>query len=269
MSSGSGSPADPEWYIGPIEYQRSTTGPLDVVRPPASYELVVDQVRRAIQLGRFDMGTRLPAERELAQQLGVSRTTVREAIRVLQGEGLVEVQRGRNGGAVVIAPSSSREEIALLLNQRLAELEVIVDFRLIVEPASARLAAERRSSQDLARLRSLVKSMDELVANPEGSSVPSRFFSLDSQFHHQIAQAAGNPMLVSATDDVRARLFAPIGGIFLALHPSANELHRELFQSIEAKDATGAESTMRQHIALTRDALFELAGESPPAQDRD
>ena len=234
-------------------------GTLDAVRRPASYELVLEQVRRAIQLGRFDAGTRLPSERELAQQFGVSRTTVREALRVLQGEGLVQVRRGRNGGSVVVSPRASREEIARHLSRRLAEIEVVVDFRLIVEPAAARLAAERRTRRDVARLRGLVEAMDELVARPDGA--PSRFFALDSELHHSIAGATRSPLLVAAVDDVRARLFTPIGGIFLALHPSANELHRELVQAIDDEDAAAAESTMREHIALTRDAMYELAGE--------
>jgi DNA-binding GntR family transcriptional regulator len=82
------------------------------------------------------------------------------------------------------------------------------------------------------------------------------------EFHHRIAAATGNPTLVAAVDDVRARRFTPIGGIFLALHPSANELHLEL---LEAIDAAAAESTMRRHIALTRAAMIELAGEPQPA----
>jgi GntR family transcriptional regulator, transcriptional repressor for pyruvate dehydrogenase complex len=237
---------------------------LDVVRRPASYELVLDQIRRAIQLGRFDAGTRLPSERELASQFAVSRTTVREAIRVLQGEGLVEVRRGRSGGAVVVSPRASRQEIARHLSRRLAEIEVVVDFRLIVETAAARLAAERRTAEDVDRLRGLVTAMDELVADPEGAA-PSRFFALDSEYHRSIAEAARNEMLVAAVDDVRARLFTPIGGIFLGLHPSANQLHRELLEAIEAGDAAGAESHMRDHIALTRDAMYELAGR-PQAQ---
>ena len=233
-------------------------GALDVVRRPASHELVLEQIRRAIQLGRFDAGTRLPSERELAQQFGVSRTTVREAIRVLQGEGLVEVKRGRSGGAVIVSPRGSRREIARNLSRRLAEIEVVVDFRLIIEPAAARLAAERRTRRDVSRLHGLVAAMDELVAASDGA--PSRFFALDSELHHGIAEATRNAMLVAAVDDVRAELFAPIGGIFLALHPSANELHRELVGAIAAKDAAAAEATMRQHIALTRDAMYELAG---------
>lgn len=236
-------------------------GGLDIVRRPASHELVLEQIRRAIQLGRFDAGTRLPSERELAQQLGVSRTTVREAIRVLQGEGLVEVRRGRSGGAVVVSPRASRDEIARHLSRRLAEVEVVVDFRLIVEPAAARLAAERRSAEDLTGLEALVTWMDELVAGPDSVATPSRFFALDSEYHHGIAEASRNPMLVAAVDDVRAQLFAPIGGIFLALHPSANELHRELLEAIDAGDGDAAESAMRRHIALTRDAMFELAGQ--------
>jgi len=251
-------------HVAPTNDRRSI-GSLNVVRRPASHELVLEQVRRAIRLGRFDAGTRLPSERELAQQFGVSRTTVREAIRVLQGEGLVEVRRGRNGGAVVISPRASREEIVRHLSERLAELAIVVDFRLMVEPASARLAAERRTPADLTRLRALVRSMDDLVGDPDAAATPSRFFAVDSEFHHCIAAATGNPMLVVAVDDVRARLFTPIGGIFLALHPSANELHHELFQAIETRDADTAESTMRRHIALTRDAMLELAGEPPRA----
>jgi DNA-binding FadR family transcriptional regulator len=172
------------------------------------------------------VGTRLPSERELAQQFGVSRTTVREALRVLQGEGLVEVRRGRTGGSVVVSPRSSREEIARHMSRRLAEIEVVVGFRLIVEPAAARLAADRRTRGDVSRLRGLVAALDELVAEPDGA--PSRFFALDSEYHRGIAE---------------------------------NELHRELFQAVDAGDAAAAESTMRRHIGLTRDAKYELAGE--------
>jgi DNA-binding GntR family transcriptional regulator len=100
--------------------------------------------------------------------------------------------------------------------------------------------------------------MDELVAGPDGA--PSRFFALDSELHHSIAEATRSPLLVAAVDDVRAQLFTPIGGIFLALHPTANELHHELVDAVEARDAAAAEATMREPIALTRDAMYELAG---------
>jgi DNA-binding FadR family transcriptional regulator len=235
---------------------------MELVRPAASYELVLDQVRRAIQLGRFGPGDRLPPERELAQQLGVSRMTVREAMRVLQGEGLVEIRRGRNGGATVTGRDLSRAEIKRQLRGRLAELEAVVEFRLIVEPAAARLAAERRTVRDVNALRSHVETMNELVSEPAGPSTPSRFFAVDSEFHHRIAEASRNDMLAAAVNDARAQLFMPVGGIFLSLHPAANELHGELFEAIEVHDAAAAEATMRRHIALTHDSLLELAGAS-------
>lgn len=233
---------------------------MEIVRPAASYELVLEQVRRAIQLGRFAPGVRLPPERELAHQLGVSRTTVREAMRVLQGEGLVEIRRGRAGGAVVIGQDISRPEIKRQLRRRLAELEAVIEYRLVVEPAAARLAAQRRKAADLAALGRLVEAMNELVGEPGGPSAPSRFFALDSEYHDRIAESAGNRMLAKAVADARAQLFAPVGGIFLSLHPNANDLHDELLGAIEAGDGDATEENMHRHIRLTHEALLELAG---------
>jgi GntR family transcriptional regulator, transcriptional repressor for pyruvate dehydrogenase complex len=232
------------------------------IRTPASYELVVDQIRRAIQIGRFLPGEKLPTERELAGQLGVSRTTVREAMRVLQGEGLIETRRGRAGGAVVIAADGTPAERRQLLRRRLAELENVFDYRLAVEPAAARLAAQRRTKTDLARLRD---AMDELSALAAGAgddseiSPPSRFFATDAGFHHRIALASRNPLLAEAVDDARAAMFLPIGGVFTQLHPSANELHAEILAAIEGQDGEAAERAMAQHIGMTRDALRDMA----------
>jgi GntR family transcriptional regulator, transcriptional repressor for pyruvate dehydrogenase complex len=237
---------------------------MDTVERRASYELVVEQVRRAVQLGRFGPGDKLPPERELAQQLGVSRTTVREAIRVLQGEGLLEILRGRNGGAMMVAPAVSPQEIEMRLRGRLAELKSVADFRMIVEPAAAKLAAERRRTADLKALRALLTSLQELADRADEEPGPSRFFGVDSEFHHRIAETSRNDMLVAAVDEARARLFTPIGAIFISLHPDANTLHREIFEAIDAQEPEIAESTMRQHVSLTLDALYELAGKKRP-----
>jgi len=236
---------------------------MEVVRPPASYELVVEQIRRAIQLGRFGPGQKLPPERELAGQLGVSRTTVREAMRVLQGEGLVEIRRGRAGGAVVVGVTLSQAELKRLLRHRLTELEALVEHRLIIEPATARLAAQRRSERQVQELHRLVEAMSALAARATAdgdASPPSAFFALDSQFHHRIAEGTGNPMLVRAVDDVRAALFTPVGGIFGALHPDANAEHETIFAAIAVGDPDAAEEAMARHIQLTQAALQSLTG---------
>jgi GntR family transcriptional regulator, transcriptional repressor for pyruvate dehydrogenase complex len=230
------------------------------IRTPASYELVVEQIRRAIQIGRFLPGEKLPTERELAGQLGVSRTTVREAMRVLQGEGLIETRRGRAGGAVVISSEATPAERRQLLRRRLAELENVFDYRLAVEPAAARLAAQRRTKADLARLSDTLQELAALAASDDSDvSPPSRFFATDADFHHRIALATRNPMLVKAVDDARAAMFQPVGGVFTQLHPSANELHADILAAIEAQDGEAAERAMAAHICMTRDALREMA----------
>ncbi len=238
------------------------------VRAPASYELVVDQIRRAIQIGRFLPGEKLPTERELAGQLAVSRTTVREALRVLQGEGLIETRRGRAGGAVVIAgPVGTAQELRQLVRHRLAELEDVFDYRLAIEPHAARLAAQRRSKGDLAKLRETLNALDALAAGADergDASPPSRFIATDAEFHYRIGLATGNPLLVRAINDGRAAMFLPVGAVFTALHPTANQLHADILAAIEARDGDGAAAAMAAHIEQTRTALRTMAG-SPRA----
>lgn len=258
------------WYgrAGPMS-GHETRHEMAEIRAPASYELVVDQVRRAIQVGRFLPGARLPPERELAGQLGVSRTTVREAMRVLQGERMVEIRRGRAGGPVVLGPTASASELRQLLRHRLAELESVFDYRLAVEPAAAQLAARRRTKTDLGHLRDALEALNTLAADPEDGgdvSPPSRFFAADAEFHRWIALATGNPLLVKAVEDARAAMFLPVGGVFSALHPSANEYHAEILAAIEGRDAEAARRAMTAHIEGTRVALGELA--RPPRRAR-
>lgn len=228
------------------------------IRAPASYELVVDQIRRAIQIGRFLAGEKLPSERELADQLGVSRTTVREAIRVLQGEGLIETRRGRAGGATVIAPRTTPEARRQMVRQRLAELENLFDYRLAIEPAAAALAAQRRTKRDISELQTTLSDLRELAKAPDAQG-PSRFLAVDTEFHHRIAVAARNPQLINAVSDARAAMFFPVGGIFTALHPDAHRGHEEIFAAIVAGDPVEARRAMTEHIELTRQALREMA----------
>jgi GntR family transcriptional repressor for pyruvate dehydrogenase complex len=240
-----------------------TADVMEAIRTPASYELVVDQIRRAIQVGRFLPGQKLPPERELARQLAVSRTTVREAMRVLQGERLVETRRGRAGGAIVLGSSSSPAERRRELRSRLAELQAVFEYRLVVEPAAARLAAQRRTKQDLDRLRRDVQTMDAVhasaLADESDPSPVSRFFTLDIDFHHRIAEATRNQLLIAAVEDARAALFLPVGGIFPTLDPRANQFHVEIFEGIEAQDPERAERAMIDHITLTQESLLELS----------
>jgi len=240
------------------------------IRAPTSHELVVDQIRRAIQVGRFPIGTRLPPERELAGQLGVSRTTVREAIRVLEDEHLIETRRGRSGGPVVVGPTATSAAIRTELRRRLGDLENVFDYRLAVEPAAARLAAARRTQRDLEHLRDVIDALTGLAAGAHDASEvspPSRFLAADAEFHRRIALATRNPLLVTAVEDARAAMFLPVGGVFPTLHPRANDYHAEILAAIEVQDGLGAERAMTAHIETTRAALRELA--RPPGLKRE
>src|SRR5436305_3094125 len=159
-------------------------GPVAAV--PA-HELVLAQLRRSIHLGHFGAGDKLPPERELAKLLGVSRTTVREAVRVLEGEGLVEIKRGSSGGISVRPQSMGRTE----LRRRLREFEEIIEFRLAVEPMAARLAAERRTKADVAALDRAFEWLAAIAATGAEGAV-SDWVRADGEYHLLIARMARN-----------------------------------------------------------------------------
>ena len=236
---------------------------LQSLRAPASHELVVDQIRRAIGTGRYLPGERLPAERELARQLGVSRTTVREALKILQDEGLIEIRRGRSGGPTVVSHKMLAADARKLVRARLVEIEEVFDFRVAVEGACAKLAAERRTDAEVEQLRERMYRLDAFVDvagyTESETAPPSRFFALDVDYHRAIAKAARSAMLLAAVDDGRAAMFLPVGAVFTKLHPTANQHHGEIFEAIAAREPVAAEAAMVAHIEGTRQALRDFA----------
>jgi len=223
------------------------------VRQALAHEVVADHIRRAIELGRFMPGEKLPSERALAEQLGVSRAVLREAAKHLQDEGLITVRRGATGGMVV----QGRDPAALApedLTDRMEQLERLYEFRLVNEGAATRLAARRRTTNDIAVLDDALGAMEAVLANPALSKSPegaARFTSADSAFHQAIAAASRNPYLLNAVEDARARRFFPIGSVFKGVEADANDGHRQIFRAIEAGDGDAAEAAMTEHIRGT------------------
>lgn len=224
--------------------------------PPAAYTLVADQLRLAIQMGHYLPGQQFPPERVLAAQLGVSRTTIREAARVLEGEGLVETRYGRTGGLRVLERNLPLAEVRRLLRERKEHIDTVFDFRVAVEGALARLAAERRTKADLKTLQKLLVEMATIMAEgEEGPSVVARWRAADTTFHMAIAGSARNHLLEEAAARGRAEMFHPIGAVFSRLRPFMNELHEALAQAIEDKDGTLADKLMVEHIESSRSAV--------------
>src|SRR6266540_3242849 len=174
------------------------------VTTQAAFELVVEQVRAAVDLALLVPGDRLPPERELAALLDVSRPTLREALRVLAMSGYVSVRRGAAGGAYVLERprGGPPEHVRKALLARRQELTALLEWRRLVEAEAAALAATRVSDDQLRALRArLVESGSRQV--PPG---PERWRAADSRFHMAVAEASDNLYILHAVHRVRAEL---------------------------------------------------------------
>ena len=198
---------------------------LEPVRQIAAHELVLDQIRRSMDAGQFKPGDRLPAERDMAEMLDVSRTTVRAAIAVLEREGRISVRRGRGGGFLVLEPTYDAAEARRQFRRNKVAVRDAFDFRVIVETGAARFAAERRKAADLPKLADLVTRMDDAIKasrESETTAHVTEFQVLDSAFHLGIAEAAGNEQLLAAVAQARSRMWLP-GGHHLRSHRGQRE----------------------------------------------
>jgi GntR family transcriptional regulator, transcriptional repressor for pyruvate dehydrogenase complex len=210
-----------------------------------AYEVVTERIRRAIHMGSYLPGDKLPSERTLAQHLGVSRATLREAIRVLEGEGYVISRRGASGGILVLDQAENEERIRPLLAEKLPEIEEIFDYRTAVEGAAARLAADRRTDEDLAILQ---RAYDVMAADRE----TRRFRAADNAFHLAIADAARNRPMRQAIEDARAEMWVPIDRLISRVFLTANRHHRQILDAIRARDPDAAQQAVVDHLETAR-----------------
>lgn len=222
----------------------------------SSYRLVSDQIRRALELGTYLPGERLPPSREFAFQLGVSVTTLREAVRGLIDDGLLEMRRGPQGGLVVLPqPRARRRRISKAV---LKEVGAVLELRRALEGEAALLAAERRTEEDLERLQAAFDAMEEEITAPEDPLRAARFNRADAQFHAAITQAAGNEPLAEMAEESRLRMFTAIGVPLHAesLTVGAHQGHAAILAEIRRGRPGPAERAIRRHLDMTReDAL--------------
>jgi DNA-binding FadR family transcriptional regulator len=228
---------------------------LEPVTAIPAHELVLEQLRRSIYLGHFLSGDKLPPERELARQLGVSRTTVREAVRVLEEDGMVEIRRGSTGGIIVRTHTPRPADLL----SRLREFEEIIDFRIAVETATARMAAQRRTAADIAALQRAFAELEAIAVTGAEGRV-SEWVRVDSDYHLLIARIAGNARLMAAVEEARASMFLPIGAVWGRLEQRAHDQHAELHAAICAGDPERAAEAARAHIEATRADIHAVVG---------
>ncbi len=214
-------------------------------RAEDSTNQVIEHVRALIERGELRPGNRLPAERELATQIGVSRPTVRAGLRALSAMGVVRTRHGA-GTFIPELPILHSEPLSFLAALHGFTREEMYEARRILEVGAAGLAAERASAEQLT-------SMSEEVTNLFASmNDPQAFLVHDIQFHRLVASASGNPIVASLVEmiaalyyDKRRKTAARATGRNLR---DAAELHRGIYQAIRAKDGERARSIMNEHL---------------------
>jgi GntR family transcriptional regulator, transcriptional repressor for pyruvate dehydrogenase complex len=220
------------------------------VRPPTTFEETVERLGTAIRLGLLVPGSRLPPERRLADELRISRSTLRQALTTLVQSGHLVSQRGRGGGTFVAEhPPLAEHETEPLGDDAWA----ILDYRVAIESGAAVLACERAQKDDLERL-------DGLVAKMAKATDFEDYRRADIRFHIGIAEAARSPRLVRAMTEVQGQMSDLIA---LIAHPEqvlthSNEQHRRLIKLLRRSDAGAAVRLVREHIEGTEHILAGL-----------
>jgi DNA-binding FadR family transcriptional regulator len=221
--------------------------PLQTVEPQRLYRQIAEQLRVLIGKGEFEVGARLPAERDLARQLGVSRPSVREALIALEMEAWVEVRTG--SGVYVLDRTGTTRQAA---NETLVPAEwgplELIRARRVVEGETAAIAATLAKRKDIDTLR---KSIEAMTADADRGVMPLQG---DRDFHSAIVQASGNGVLIETVqtfwDARRGPLFVRLGGHFETVRSwrAAIEEHHAILDAIRVHDAAAARAAMHTHM---------------------
>jgi DNA-binding FadR family transcriptional regulator len=215
------------------------------------YQDVVDQIQEAILDGRLQNGEKLPAERELCELFQTSRGTLREALRVLEHKGLIEIKVGVGGGAVVKRASADpiTESLAMLIRSGQVSLEHLSEFREEVEGTVTGIAAIRADREDLDQLDDLISSADAFYR--EGSHAWKDFVRVDEKIHMKLAEITGNPIYrfilrtIHDNIDLYYHRFLSVG------ETEMEENYRDLKEIVDAvrqRDADQAGFLAREHV---------------------
>ncbi len=239
-------------------------------KPTKVFQEVVAQIEEAILAGRLETGQTLPSERELKEMFRISRGTLREALRVLEQKGLIEIRLGVGGGSVVRAVDTGRvtESLGLLIRSQKVSLQHLAEFREGLEGSIAAQAAERRSAGDILRLRELLEVARSCVA--VGRRRRDELLETDKQIHMAIAATTQNPIYQSILTSIHDNIHRYYER-FLSMDD--REL-RENFQdlcglidAIEKGDADTAGQLARGHVHRFNAYMQERARQAVAGTD--
>jgi DNA-binding FadR family transcriptional regulator len=209
------------------------------------FQDVVEQIQGAIFDGRLKTGDMLPAERELKEMFSVSRGTLREALRVLEQKGLIEIKLGVGGGSVVKAVDTEQisESLGLLIQSQKVSLNHLAEFREDVEGIVAAHAAERGTRQQIQELNRLLNQARGCVE--QGSSQRSAFIEIDKQIHMKLADITGNPIYTSVLHSIHENIHRYYDRFLSMERRELQENYQDLCDLVQAVENANSDQARR------------------------
>ncbi|MFD4972443.1 FadR/GntR family transcriptional regulator [Streptomyces sp. NPDC058424] len=224
---------------------------------PKASDVLAGELRERILTGEFTEGVALPPERELVVQTQMSRATVREALRILEVQGLVRIKTGRAGGAFVQRPGkdSVASSVSLLIRGRQIRLSSLLETREAIEPYCARLAAVHRTADDLAAL----EAANEAIADENGTL--AAFLQANVDWHVAVATASHNELLTGFMTALSRAIYTATENerfVDAEVRRTAVRAHRSITNAIRAQDPDAAVRRMTRHVHSYAKAVLHV-----------
>lgn len=228
-------------------------------------DVVAERIERLIVDGVLKIGQALPSERRLCEKLGISRSAMREGLRVLRGRGIIETEHGRGSFVARLSGAQDTSPLMHLFNSQPRTLYDLLEVRALLEGESARLAALRGTEADFILLRRRYEEM--LAAHGDAGVEPHEHARLDHAFHLAVCEASHNPVLVhtlqSLTDLMLSSVFASVNNLYHRplQKGQIDRQHSRLFHAVTERLPDQAQRAARDHIQSIRDSLKEIEQE--------
>lgn len=230
-------------------------GKSDHINRVSVTEEIARRIRRMIESGKYVVGDKLPTEMELREQFGVGRSSVREALRILQAYGLVELRPGT--GAFVASPTEPSEEaVRSWFIEKEPELDELMEVRMAVEPLAVKLATEKASEEEIAEILRLHDRFTSELSEAD----PLALAAIDEAFHTAIVRASHNgllikinQLLIEALREYRTRAFAIPENINNAHGP-----HGHIVEALREREAVRGESAMLEHLRISLEDIGKV-----------
>jgi GntR family transcriptional regulator, transcriptional repressor for pyruvate dehydrogenase complex len=240
----------------------STGRPLTAAEHASTRDRVVEHVRSLIEQGGLRPGDRLPSERDLALELGVSRPSVRSGLEALESMGVVVSRRGAGTFIADGPPDLGAEPLSLLASLHGFTPNEMFEARLVLEVGVAGLAAEHADGE---RLAAMAEEVTEMFASLED---PAAFLRHDVRFHQAVASGCGNRVLAALMEMVSAQFYELRKETIARARDlrEAAEMHRRIFRAIRARDAEAARAAMHEHLKMAQHAQTLEAEPGEPGE---